>query len=253
MQAVNSELAQQHKQMSSLSLELSHVKQMQQRGMELLEKMSAQDRTAAEAREPLQEPKSLEKPRVEPGIIARKRLAQESEDRQDAEVVNKLLHLCGDPSIDYVKLKAKSPSRKSCSRACACQCHKIVHLRTAGILGSVLGSLFLGYSGSPTRKIECSEWKCRNNTPFRLRFTYYFVSSSRKVHAILRSDLNIAEMVSTSAGIIVASFGLWSGEPYRLTACIQCCSFRRRGTVCSNIWGSGYNDSFARTSTCIAV
>jgi len=174
IKAISSELGLQQQQMSLISSELSHVKEIQQRGLDLLESISTQ-------RQKPPRPQNHDK-------VASEMIMGEAYSRgrhkcvpiqngcAGATTVDRLMQICEDPRIDFVKVRAKSSSKRSCGRACACQCHRITQLKTSSLLGPLIGSLFLGYCGSPTRKTACNEWSCRNNSSFRLRFTYYFVS-----------------------------------------------------------------------------
>ena len=63
----------------------------------------------------------------------------------------------------------------SCSKTCPCVCHRRSRLATPSLLNHILGSLFVGYSGSPFSRGQCTMAGCRSATAgATTRVTYFF-------------------------------------------------------------------------------
>ncbi|KAM6509572.1 hypothetical protein FALCPG4_017224 [Fusarium falciforme] len=65
-----------------------------------------------------------------------------------------------------------------CSSNCRCKCHATsnqgLSLRLPRVLRSIIGSLFVGYTGCPVSRPVCNLPSCSNGRYVRLRFTYVF-------------------------------------------------------------------------------
>lgn len=61
-----------------------------------------------------------------------------------------------------------------CSRYCTCACHKRRRIRSPQFVDSFWGTLFLGYSATPTMPPKCTETTCRQSTGPWISLTYYF-------------------------------------------------------------------------------
>jgi hypothetical protein len=81
-----------------------------------------------------------------------------------------------DPSNDSltVRIRASSYRRKSCEGFCSCDCHTLYHFNTPLTASTLLGALFVGYSGWPSWRRPCNEPRCRRQSIPYIAFTYYF-------------------------------------------------------------------------------
>ena len=64
-------------------------------------------------------------------------------------------------------------------KLCTCRCHSVRRLETAPWASSLVGSLFIGYSGLPlpfTPKIECNQSDCQRNPRSLIKVAWYFPS-----------------------------------------------------------------------------
>jgi len=84
---------------------------------------------------------------------------------------------CNKPTqYTAIRIRASQYRRHRCEGWCSCTCHKARGLKSPQLLESVLGRLFIGYSGflSPTR--PCSERQCHQQSIPTIKFNYYFPS-----------------------------------------------------------------------------
>jgi len=65
----------------------------------------------------------------------------------------------------------KSPE---CSASCKCSCHTRQRLSSPRLLESFLGTLFVGYSGSPLLTQKCDRASCHGRRDWSTSFTYRF-------------------------------------------------------------------------------
>ena len=80
----------------------------------------------------------------------------------------------------------------NCTYLCSCKCHRLGGFRTPEILRSIVGSIFIDYSGIPVLNSKCDNTACVNaNGQSSLRISYYFPRwfLSRMVSAILSYNL----------------------------------------------------------------
>lgn len=86
-----------------------------------------------------------------------------------------------------------------CSRGCQCSCHVRQRLNTPRLLDEFLGTLFIGYSGSPLIQ-RCNQKPCRgrkdSSTTFTYQFPQWFITSrmiqlKAKVTALYGPELSL--------------------------------------------------------------
>jgi hypothetical protein len=71
-------------------------------------------------------------------------------------------------------IRANLGNIPDCSRSCKCSCHLRRRLQTPRLLEGLLGTLFLGYSGSPILSQNCDQSSCRGGKCSSASFTYQF-------------------------------------------------------------------------------
>ncbi|KAL9071606.1 MAG: hypothetical protein Q9157_005414 [Trypethelium eluteriae] len=66
--------------------------------------------------------------------------------------------------------------RKTCRLWCSCCCHikRSIRSPSSGILQTLVGSLFVGYSGIPAITPPCNETQCRRRSSMRIMLSYQF-------------------------------------------------------------------------------
>lgn len=67
-------------------------------------------------------------------------------------------------------------SRSACKPWCACRCHRETKWCSPSILQSIIGSLFVGYSGMPRQRLSCDETSCQLQSQPVVYVTYFFPS-----------------------------------------------------------------------------
>lgn len=88
-----------------------------------------------------------------------------------------------DPVEDWtsIGIRAEVKNLSECSRGCGCSCHLRRRLNTPRILGDLMGTLFIGYSGSPILSPRCNYASCRklrnSSTSVVYQFPRWFVVS----------------------------------------------------------------------------
>lgn len=60
-----------------------------------------------------------------------------------------------------IGVRASLGNISECTRSCGCSCHIRRRLNTPRLLDGFLGSLFIGYSGSPILNQKCDQTSCR--------------------------------------------------------------------------------------------
>jgi len=79
------------------------------------------------------------------------------------------------PGSALLTVKAYAERFKStCNNWCSCICHTRRTAKSSSLLKSVLGSLFIGYTGFPTLTPACNEAKCSKRSSPKVEITYYF-------------------------------------------------------------------------------
>ena len=93
------------------------------------------------------------------------------QDRETDEELYHQPHLLRDEYMSYttpIKL-----TRNFCNSACKCVCHQRSHFRSPRSLNAMLGSLFVGYQGSPWSAQTCNDSDCRCRSK-KLTYVYAF-------------------------------------------------------------------------------
>ena len=73
-----------------------------------------------------------------------------------------------------VRVRASQYRRNPCEGWCSCICHRPRCIRTPEKADYLLGSLFVGYSGLPTRTRQCNERNCRKQSIPSVNVVYFF-------------------------------------------------------------------------------
>lgn len=80
-----------------------------------------------------------------------------------------------------ISVRADLQNVSECSRCCKCFCHIHGRLNTPRLLDGILGTLFIGYSGSPLLSPRCDHIFCRerkdSSTTLAYQFPQWFVAS----------------------------------------------------------------------------
>ncbi len=77
---------------------------------------------------------------------------------------------------NFSALRMRFLRQGRCSQWCDCACHTYIRTRTPEAVQTILGSLFLGYTGLPTLTPPCNNGKCRRSSEAFVQFNYYFPS-----------------------------------------------------------------------------
>ena len=80
----------------------------------------------------------------------------------------------GTHTYNTVRIRASRYRRTQCRGWCSCSCHLVNYLRTPQSVDLALGSMFVGFSGFPVRRLRCSEKSCRKQSIPTLKVTYHF-------------------------------------------------------------------------------
>lgn len=75
---------------------------------------------------------------------------------------------------DSVSVRADLVNVSNCSRSCICSCHTRRRLSTPRLLDGFLGTLFIGYSGSPLLSQKCDQISCRGQKNSSNSLIYQF-------------------------------------------------------------------------------
>lgn len=73
-----------------------------------------------------------------------------------------------------IAIRADLRNVSECSGSCKCSCHIRRRLNTPRLLDAFLGTLFIGYSGSPLLSQNCDQTSCRGRKDSSTSFTYNF-------------------------------------------------------------------------------
>ena len=80
-----------------------------------------------------------------------------------------------------IGIRADMGNISECSRSCNCSCHVRRSLKSPRLLDGFLGTLFVGYSGSPLLSQRCDQVSCRarknSSTSFIYQFPQWFLIS----------------------------------------------------------------------------
>ena len=91
-------------------------------------------------------------------------------------------HSRREPSSDlfagdsFSALKMRFLRQTKCEQWCDCRCHTYKRASATQGLQSILGTLFLGYTGLPIVTPECSNSRCRRCSESYVQFNYFFPS-----------------------------------------------------------------------------
>ena len=73
-----------------------------------------------------------------------------------------------------VAIRADLGNTSECNRSCSCSCHIRRRLKSPRLLDVFLGTLFIGYSGSPLLSQRCDKVSCRGRRNSSTSFIYQF-------------------------------------------------------------------------------
>ena len=73
-----------------------------------------------------------------------------------------------------IAIRADLGNISECSRSCNCSCHIRRSLKSPRLLEGFLGTLFIGYSGSPLLNQRCDQVSCRGRRNSSTSFIYQF-------------------------------------------------------------------------------
>ena len=79
-----------------------------------------------------------------------------------------------EPTTTHLFVQVHRERHVGCDPRCPCICHREKKGRTPDAFTSLIGKLFIGYSGTPIGSIPCSIRSCRNSVAFRAKATYIF-------------------------------------------------------------------------------
>ena len=74
----------------------------------------------------------------------------------------------------FSALRMRFIRRQKCDPWCGCICHKYSHAETPQLLQSIVGALFVGYTGLPLLTPLCNNKKCCRTGEGFLQVNYYF-------------------------------------------------------------------------------
>ena len=77
-------------------------------------------------------------------------------------------------AISAVGIRTAHFSRTACTPWCACRCHTQRQWQSPSLMGRVLGSLFIGYSGMPIARLEYDERSCQLRSQPMIYVSYFF-------------------------------------------------------------------------------
>lgn len=75
---------------------------------------------------------------------------------------------------DTVRIRAEMRPYGSCKSWCSCCCHAQQSVRFPRVLKTMIGSLFIGYSGIPILTAPCNEKMCLKRSSPSMHVSYYF-------------------------------------------------------------------------------
>ena len=78
------------------------------------------------------------------------------------------------PTTTHLFVRVHRERHVSCDPRCPCVCHRERKGRTPDFLSSLIGRLFVGYSGTPIGSVRCSVRSCKNSVAFGAKVTYIF-------------------------------------------------------------------------------
>ncbi len=73
-----------------------------------------------------------------------------------------------------IGVRAELRNLSECNRKCVCSCHLRRRLNTPRLLDGLLGTLFVGYSGSPIFSRKCDQVSCRGRKGSSTNVVYQF-------------------------------------------------------------------------------
>ena len=79
-----------------------------------------------------------------------------------------------EPITTHLFVQVHRDRHVGCDPRCPCVCHREKKGRTPDFFTSLVGKLFIGYSGTPIGSISCSVRSCRNSVAFSAKATYIF-------------------------------------------------------------------------------
>ena len=79
-----------------------------------------------------------------------------------------------EPTTSHLFVQVHRDRHVGCDPRCPCVCHREKKGRTPDFFTSLVGKLFIGYSGTPIGSVPCSVRSCRNSVAFSAKATYIF-------------------------------------------------------------------------------
>jgi hypothetical protein len=95
---------------------------------------------------------------------------------QDNQVTQAMVHGPQEPpqDPDTICITAKIRPFGFCKSWCSCCCHGQQSVKFPRAVRSILGNLFVGYSGIPVLTPACNEKSCQKRSPPSMYVSYYF-------------------------------------------------------------------------------
>lgn len=101
----------------------------------------------------------------------------QGQDTNNASRASSLLQISDGFLHQHRNLRLNTSVHRSCRSLCACICHRETKLRLPNWMESIVGTLFLGYSGMPTASFlssKCTEVACQRNRSALISVQYCF-------------------------------------------------------------------------------
>lgn len=77
-------------------------------------------------------------------------------------------------TTDFSFIDFQAVQRARCSPLCWCACHRERRVETPSLLRSIVGYLYIGYTGIPKLTPSCNDPSCYGNSPALLNVHYFF-------------------------------------------------------------------------------
>ncbi|KAM7193002.1 Ankyrin repeat-containing domain protein [Rhypophila sp. PSN 637] len=123
------------------------------------------------------------------------------------------------PIQDSIGLRVR-PHMTNCRPGCPCSCHMSQRSASPSILNSILGRLFIGYSGLPVVSQRCDDDECRGARSKQVSVEYWFPTS------ILSTIVRVQVGVALGGGP-----SLYLETLRRVPDASQCVSFAQTGNI----------------------
>ncbi|KAK4207285.1 ankyrin repeat-containing domain protein [Rhypophila decipiens] len=123
------------------------------------------------------------------------------------------------PIQDSIGLRVR-PHMTNCRPSCPCSCHISQRTTSPSVLNSILGRLFIGYSGLPVISQRCDDDECRGARSKQVSVEYWFPTS------ILSTIVRVQVGVALGGGP-----SLYMETLRRVPDASQCVSFAQTGNI----------------------